>query len=631
MNIDRVVVPVAIFALLTACATTPPPSSLTFTLSPSAGPDGLVAPGSVLTIRSVDVTDTNGRVSRITDRSSYRVEVVGGTYDQTDGSIRLAAEKSEVPISGYAIVVGLVGSPTVKATKQLHPDFALIHGPEPGDVTAFDAALVWNNEVTLDGSTALIPGAQYRLNVTVQDRRGRWFATDGSGLSIPPSRIDTRLRLMVGNPRDPTLLKAIESTIGVEENFTVVVRYGGDDRLVKTLTFPNDPAIRNGPDPHSVASVQILGGLAEKTKIGPGESHVLDVAVTDVRGRRWLLGQEGPGTHLSNVFPLPKSRLRVDTEFAEYDGETRVVEFQTDARTMPGKKFALNVMYDSNTDLADRREFEPDFLSIVPLMERDELVLMGLSGREGGEGRDGADGRTGRSSGQLLGRGGDGRPGGRGTAGQNGGRGGPGPELRVVARQVHTLDGIPLILMEIRAPGQEPAHYIRQYDARPVRITSQGGDGGNGGQGGDGGAGGDGGDGYFSGSGGDGGDAGDGGDGGDGGNGGAITLILDRDEVQGAFVLGVPGGKGGEGGRDGKPGPGGEPGSNGDFLETAKKETVRELPEAGEFGNEGNLGHVGRSGHDGLPGTYEIIIDARPAVRMERRAPEALRAVILAP
>ena len=261
-------------------------------------------------------------------------------------------------------------------------------------------------------------------------------------------------------------------------------------------------------------------------------------------------------------------------------------------------------------------------------MSADTLPFPGQSGRSGRPGRDGQTGSSGNDANRVLGRAGDGRTGGHGTSGQTGGRGSPGPNLRVVAREVRTIDAATrLVLFEVRAPGAAPAYHIRKLDGPPVTITARGGDGGPGGTGGRGGDGGDGGDGYFSGNGGDGGNAGNGGDGGDGGNGGNINLILGSHDLESAFILDTAGGRGGEGGQVGVSGSPGIPGSNDQWTDEAPKDLAP--PESGGYGNEGNIGHTGRPGHDGMPGNANFDVAEAQAGALVRRAPAELTDVIL--
>ena len=208
----------------------------------------------------------------------------------------------------------------------------------------------------------------------------------------------------------------------------------------------------------------------------------------------------------------------------------------------------------------------------------------------------------------------------------------PGPNLRVLAREVRTIDAqTRLVLFEVRAPGTRPEYYVRTIDAPPVTIVTHGGTGGTGGDGGGGGNGGDGGDGYYSGDGGDGGNAGGGGDGGDGGNGGTLNLILTTHELEKAFILDSQGGAGGSGGQEGLAGQPGIPGSVDEWTTGDEVKPPKDAPppEVGAYGNEGNIGYTGRSGHDGLPGMVELSVDESQASALVRRVPEEIREVVL--
>ncbi|MCZ0943314.1 MAG: hypothetical protein OXJ53_09675, partial [Gammaproteobacteria bacterium] len=385
-----------------------------------------------------------------------------------------------------------------------------------------------------------------------------------------------------------------------------------------------------------------------------GHSAVLQLRSCNIR-----VNKLGAGSHQDNEFTLPHKRIAVSVENGSFDG--REVKFSADAKGMLGKKYVVRVEYlefvelggstaegeaggaptaDADTEAAIsvlsplEYEFAPDFLGVVPLLQEDALEYAGKPGADGNKGRDGRDGSRGGNMSGALGRGGDGRAGGSGTAGQTGARGTPGPRLRIVAREVRTVDAAhKLALFEIRQPGTSPSYYIRKLDGSPVTITSRGGRGGHGGAGGNGGNGGDGGNAYFSGHGGDGGDAGAGGDGGEGGNGGGITLYLSSYDLEQAFILDSIGGLGGDGGAEGSTGPPGIPGSIAQW-ETEEAQKIREdedlpLPQIGGYGNEGNIGYTGRRGHDGIGGETEIILDADQAAAMVRRVPRELQDVIL--
>ena len=475
--------------------------------------------------------------------------------------------------------------------------------------------------------TPLIPGEGYSLRAVATDSLGRTFETGSDSAPLPADRLATILTNLTAGRDEGTTLVAGSGALG--QVYRIEVRYGGDEAHRRILDFPVDPDIADGPGREVVASVEIVGDLDSDAPVRPGDEKSLRVQVTDVRGRTWLLNLDQPGSHADNQYRLPAARLQVMVVNGFYNPRTGQVQFDGNASSMLGETYGVEVRYDSDPLLADSREYQPDFLAIVPLMETDELVYGGQDGREGRSGQSGQDGTRGNVTNREMGRGGDGRSGGNGTNGQTGARGAPGPNLRVVAREVRTLDAATrLALFEVRVPGSPPQYYIRAMDDPPVTIVSRGGAGGNGGNGGSGGSGGNGGDAYFSGSGGDGGTAGSGGDGGDGGNGGNIVLILASFDLEGVFVLDSLGGTGGRGGTEGTAGQPGIPGSvdNWNATEVPRNQVI---PELGAYGNEGNIGHPGRDGFDGLAGTVEFNVEEEQAAALVRRTPEEMQSVIL--
>lgn len=611
------------------CATTPPQiAGVDFLLADSQGEtvaeNALVIPGSTMTFDRVFVTDIDGNQRTLQGNGEYVVDVAGGTYDRISGEIRLSDDRGEVPVEGYEIAVTHLDG--IRAVKRFQADFARIHGPDPGAVTSFEAGLVWSNggtSVDIAQGTPLIPGAQYRLQARVRDGLGRDFTLLDSDYVIPRDRIATTI---AGFRASGDILTAEDGGA-----YRIEVTYGDARELSRTLTYSYDPTISLGPDPEDVSSVDILGDLDAAVTISPGDVKALEVAVTDTMGRTWLLGMSEPGSHADNAFRLPPARLEVTVENGVYGGADRMVRFSANAREMLGELYAVHLRYADEPLLDVTRTFEPDFLSIVPLMESEELIYPGRAGPDGRPGRDGQQGSRGNDTSRLMGRGGNGRAGGHGTAGQGGARGSPGPTLRVVAREVRTIDAATrLVLFEVRAPGTQLQHFVRLLDGPPVSIVSVGGDGGAGGDGGNGGDGGDGGSGYFSGGGGDGGNAGGGGDGGDAGNGGTVSLILQSFDLEIAFELDSRGGAGGAGGAEGLPGRSGMPGSIDEW--TGEDSEVRDdivPPEVGAFGNEGNIGFVGRTGHNGLPGDLEIGVDEAQAAALVRRVPDEIASVVL--
>ena len=595
-------------------------------------PDSPIRPGARIKLDRILLTDSQGASRQPETADEVSVEVRGGTYDAATGEIVFSDRREAVPPEGYEVTV--IHADGARSVQRFKADFALVHGPDAPDVESFRIALLWRQDGTpyeIPEGTPLIPGEEYEIRAVANDVHGRKFSSSDSNYPLPPDRLEMTLAGFARVDPGTTGLVARSDAHSPRATYEVTAVYGGDARHAGTLSFPFDPAIAEGPDSQAVAGLEMSGDLAGGDPVRPGAVEALEVRVTDLNGRTWVLGLEGRGSHLDHEYPLPVSRLTVETENVDYARGTSQVRFNADARAMLGQEYRITVRYGDDPRLALDRVYEPDFLSIVPLMAEDDLNYSGTGGRAGRDGRDGQQGSRGNDSARVLGRAGDGRAGGHGTSGQNGARGSPGPNLRVIAREVRTIDAQErLVLFEVRAPGVRPEYYIRSIDAPPVTIASHGGPGGRGGGGGNGGQGGNGGEGYYSGDGGDGGNAGGGGDGGDGGNGGTINLILTTHELEKAFVLDSRGGAGGLGGEEGRAGEPGIPGSVDSWTADDEKQS-KDLPppEVGAYGNEGNIGYTGRAGHDGLPGMVQLAVDETQAAALVRRVPQGLQDVIL--
>lgn len=627
----RTAAALAAVAILYGCAA-PQVVDVDYTMTGPASEEmrenDLVRPGSAATLSSITATTSGGDRSTLPEDGSYRVSVQGGSYDSRSRELRFSDNRADIPPDGYTVTVEHADG--ARNVMRFTPDFAVIEGPEPDDVQSFEASLEWERDgqrYMIPQGTPLIPGESYRLQALAEDTLGREFATGVEGAPIPPARLATTLTNFENTSGDGYTLVAGSGMAG--ETYRIGVQYGGDPRHARSLEFPVDPAIAQGPRPEFVSTVEIAGELGGGEPIPPGEARPLQVRVTDTSGRSWLLDMEGRGSHADNEFLLPEARLEVQVENGRFNSRTKLVEFEADPPSMLGEMYGVDVRYDGDPALADALRFEPDFLGIVPLMETDDLVYMGRSGREGRAGQNGQAGTRGNATNREMGRGGQGRSGGSATHGQDGSRGSAGPDVRVVAREVRTLDAsTSLALFEVRVPGAGPEYYVRTLDDQPVTIVSRGGGGGSGGDGGDGGSGGDGGNAYFSGSGGDGGSAGNGGDGGDGGNGGDVTVILTSRDLEGAFVLDCPGGPGGAGGGAGRSGQPGIPGSV-DQWNADEIPRNQVMPEVGAYGNEGNIGQQGRDGFEGMAGVCAFELDVDQAAALSRRTPGEMCSVLI--
>ena len=624
--------------VLTGCQSTPQVEKVHATPTfPDGKPlenEAKAVPGTKLKLGEVTGETKDGEKfeGELQPNEDYKVEVKGGTFDPETMEIKLSDDPKEVPPEGYVIRITTLSTGEVSEYR-LQPDFARLHGPAAEEIGSMDAKLLWSEgdqKYEIPQGTYLIPGEEYELSVSVEDSEGRKFNIESSDYPIPMDRLGIQA-IGLQQVDKTTTFRAAQVPPG--SAYSLDISYDGSEAQQDTLTYAYDEAISEGPSGQDVNRITILGELNDTDKIKPGDVKTLEVTVSDTRGRSWKLGMEGLGSHASREFPLPGHRLRVDVENGVYDPSTFKVNFEQDAKSMLKKTFNIVVSYIADEDetiLIDGIELEPDFLGIVPLLEKNDLIYVGNFGQNGQSGHKGRDGSRGNDMQAIMGRGGDGRSGGHGTAGQHGARGIAGPNIRVVAREVRTLDAATrLVLFEIRIPGRSPEYYIRELEGDPTTIISKGGQGGDGGDGGGGGKGGDGGKAYFSGHGGDGGDAGPGGDGGDGGNGGSIDLVLATYDLEPIFITDSIGGTGGNGGEAGSSGQPGIPGAIGEF--NAEDKDLKDLtpPQMGSYGNEGNIGYRGRKGHDGMMGDVSNRVDEAQAAAMVRRAPASLRDVIL--
>ncbi len=621
---------VAVILLISGCATVQV-ERLDFRLADAEqrplSEGGLIKPGTRARLQEVSTTSTDGSRQDLNDTSAYTVTVTGGSWDRNTGEIRFSEVPREVPEAGYEVVVQHASG--ARQVQRFKADFARILGPEPDDVSQIEVRLIWwdgDEPYIIPEQSSLIPGAAYELQVLVEGVRGRRFETNSTDYPVPTERLETRIEGLIPSADTDFVYVAQPDP---QAAYTIEVTYGPGSDITRSLAFVHDPTITDGPPANAVAGISIEGALGSATSLKPGDILPLEVNVRDLAGRTWTLNRKEPGSHTAQTFRLPPDRLRIDVENGAYDAEQGRVSFSDDAQSMLGAVFGLRLTYAGRSDLATIKEYSPDFLGIVPLMQTDALAYAGQDGYGGRDGRDGQPGTRGNGTTREMARAGDGRAGGHGTPGQAGARGSPGPNLRIVARELRTLDASTrLALFEVRVPGQAAEYFIRELQGTPVSIVSRGGSGGAGGVGGNGGVGGDGGEGYFSGGGGDGGNAGSGGDGGDGGNGGAITVILSSHDLEQVFVLDSQGGPGGSGGTEGVAGQPGIPGSSGQW-QSAEISKDQVPPEIGSYGNEGNIGHTGRDGHSGLAGTVEIMVDEEQASSVVRRIPEHIQSVTL--
>ncbi|MBM3555913.1 MAG: hypothetical protein FJX47_10210 [Alphaproteobacteria bacterium] len=593
-------------ALASACALKP--TAMTVEVVQADAHDR-VRPGATVDLK-IEVRDEDGVVHKagapMLPAKDLVVTAKNADFDPAKMQLTLSPDFDRVGLGGtYEVTVALREHPAFAVTKTYKADWAVIRGPEPGDVASFSAEI----EGVRQGET-LIPGRAYNLLVKLTDGTGREFTNAGGMRTIPGARLEFTVANMAVE-QNGRIVRPFREKARVSGNeFAVEVGYKGRATGTQKLAYPVDFATVEGPEPRDVASIQIIGGLSGQARFAPGENSRLDVMVTDTKGRRFATAQA------QGVYELPRARLAVRrADNLAIDQGTGAVRFNDDYRSLVGKTFGIEIAYVGRQDAAAVFQAPPDFVKALPFMTANDL------GAQGEAGRGGNDGSAGASSGS--GRGGSGRDGARGGTGTRG------PNIRVMAQEVRAMDGqTRLALIEVRVTGQEPKYYLRRQGGQPLKVVSVGGRGGKGGGGGQGGNGGDGG--FTTGSnprsGGDGGDGGSGGEGGRGGDGGAIEALISTPDLERVFVLDSQGGPGGDGG---SPGFGGRGGSGGTGMQRIQMGTTSfNMPVFGSAGGPGSMGSNGPRGDVGNPGQTGIKVD-EGANDIARRAPRDLTRFLL--
>lgn len=596
---------VALVGLSALGACTFQPASIDFRIE-QADSLGRVRPGGPVTL-SVEVRDVEGFVhvggSPKVPNADIVVEATNATFDQRYMTLQLDGDYDRVGRLGtYEVKVSLREHPGVVTRKTFKADWALIRGPEPEDIENFTVALA--NVRAADG---VVPGRPYQLDVRAVDKTGRSFTIAGPN-RIPGDRLEIATRNVAVESQNTVVRPFVDRSRINGNTFEVAVTYKGLGGGAKTVSFPVDFSLIEGPEPRDVASIALGGTLSGSPRIAPGEVHDLAVMVTDNKGRRFST------TGADGAYTLPWTRLSIRPENARFGTDGKVT-FQDDYRAMVGKTFKVEIAYQGRQDAVARLDVRPDFVKRLPLMTSNRLSYGGAPGREGNDGAGGNNASSG-------GRGGQGRDGQRGQAGAKG------PNIRVYAQEVRAMDGATrLALIEVRVTGRDPEYHLRRLDGPKLEIFSVGGQGGKGGRGGNGGSGGDG---PFSSStprdGGDGGDGGTGGEGGRGGEGGTIEVGLSTPDLEAMLIVDSRGGPGGDGGTGGFGGGGGSGGLG--SMRMSMGTTSFNMPLFGNRGNAGVLGGGGSKGEIGNPGQATIKVD--PAANdIARRAPRTVTGLVL--
>ena len=239
-----------------------------------------VLPGSKFKLAKVTLTDQQGKSRSPEAGQEVTVEVKGGTYDAATQEVHFSADRSEVPADGYEVAV--VHPDGARSVQRFKADFARVDGPDPEDVAAFDASLMWRKDGALyeiPEGMSLIPGEEYELHAQANDVHGRTFESTDGDYPIPGNRLDKTLTGFHPSDLNENGLIA-EDGLAAGQVYKVDVAYVGENGQRKSLAFNYDPAIPQGPAPEMVAGARYRrrAGLREPDQSGSrqdarSESH----------------------------------------------------------------------------------------------------------------------------------------------------------------------------------------------------------------------------------------------------------------------------------------------------------------------------------------------------------------------
>ncbi len=551
-------------------------------------------------------------------------------------------EISENSVNNYKVTVLYFNRKEVFTYK---PDIAAVFGPEPKNVKSMKVTIVaekgkkppyYNNMQGIlfakPKAPLLTPGKKIYLFIEVSDgkRTYKYHSLKPSyDFDLSVKRLSFQTQNMRWDSESESVIPSKAPSVkGKLYKLTIV--YKGAKNIQQKFTFTPDFAMLKGPDPKLAKAFKVSLGTDPKsslTKILPGKAVPLSIRVQDKYGR-WFYnstkGRKVPAYAKDRVFP--GSLVKIESETLKYDPSKGVLQSSlAKASEMVDKKYEFTASYKDREEFKSEQSLEPDFLGLVaPHISTQEKILLkspkGIKGGDGGRGANGADGQDTNDPSRRAEAGKPGEPGGTAIPGAPGE---PGPSVRLNAGVVQSLDGKKkYILIQLKIEDKGTKYILRPYDAKPLRIVTQGGDGGDGGIGGPGGKGGSGGNGWRSGHGGNGGNGGESGNAGAGGNGGSIQAFLSSSALKRKFKFQSIAGKAGRAGQAGRPGAAGLPGKVvGDGGKTG-------VSSRGNDGKKGAPGKAGKPAKDGKRGRIRVRIQSDVLTKFSRKIPAVLKKIL---
>ncbi len=353
------------------------------------------------------------------------VEPVEMTWDPAVNALVGEADRRRLGARRYAVRIEYRALPgeapgdqaRLVLERSFTPDFVAIDGPDPASAKEL--------RIELQAPSAVTPGTELPVVISVRDSNGRWLTVRGPGtpLGIPPERFDVRARRARFDAARQVLVLDPASHDLVGDSFQIQVSYVGNRKLAASRKLA----------PDFLAAVAPFLTAGDDLALGGAEGEDGASGASGVPGSSGSDGSPpyGTGTAAANGGPGDEG----EDGSRGGDGPTVTVA-ATEATTLDGKVRLVVVV----TETGGVRDV------LVRRLDGPKLTILSSGGRGGSGGKGGSGGAGGRGgNGWSTGDGGDG---GSGSDGGNGGPGGTGGTLRGVASSAAVREHLVL-----RAPG----------------------------------------------------------------------------------------------------------------------------------------------------------------------------------
>jgi len=204
----------------------------------------------------------------------------------------------------------------------------------------------------LDAKNRIVPGKQAPFEVRIKDKDGKVFSTSDNSLSWDDLTISASNATFDRASGKLTFRQDVGQT--PESRYNISVTYKHAPEIKGTLAVQPDWALILGPAPSEVASMSVtLDGFKDGDRMAPGLSIPLKVAVKDIEGRYFGLGDT------KNALPI--ERLDIETKNMDFSRQNFVLSGINDKKATAGVGYNVSVKYRGNPLQSYTARFQPDF------------------------------------------------------------------------------------------------------------------------------------------------------------------------------------------------------------------------------------------------------------------------------